>query len=566
MENEKKILKSFFAITMLLLVSVASPAQEIFDAIKNKDLAKVKALIEQNPQVINQMDIRNLSPLHHALTVKSLELVLLLIENKADVNIAGRLGRTPLLWAISVVENSTDMISVLIDVGAQIEAKDSFGYTPLVYAAQRGNADVVNLLLSKNADIPIEPPNGRRLLSFCAQNGLKDLLKKAIEKGADIKVNGLLHSAASNGQNEIIQMLLSLNMDVNQRSRGWTPLHYASYNGHCSTIELLLARGTDIHARTDGMGQSAANLADENEKKDSVEFLGKKGLKLSPAAFPELRGEYLGQQKPGQKAEVFAPGIVNVPQTLHSSIVFSPDGKEAFWSFAFDNNRTMVSRLVNGLWTYPQRAVFQGIPLEDVPVFHPAGHSFYDLARFRPYPDGKKREKEDIWIWERSGSELKNPKPLPEEVNFPRHHWQFGVDEKGNIYFSGALPDTKGENDIYICRYKEGGYEKPENLGKNINTSGGEGFPYVSPDGRYILFVRNMDIYVSFRDKSDQWMKARPLGPEVNTPEMEILPTVSSDEKYLFFSRNQTLYWIDAEVIEALRPKGEKDERGEKSK
>jgi len=287
--------------------------------------------------------------------------------------------------------------------------------------------------------------------------------------------------------------------------------------------------------------------------------LAEKGLALSPAAFPELRGEYLGQKKPGRKAEVFAPGIVNVPITLHSNIVFSPDGREALWSFAFDNDRTMVSRLENGRWTYPQPVVVQGIPLEDVPVFHPDGTALYDLARRRPYPDNQKRQmqgrpKEDIWIWQRNGFELTNPKPLPEEVNASSHHWQFSVDREGNIYFPATVPSAAGFSGISVCRFEEGAYQRPVSLGKNINATGGEGFPFIAPDGDYILFVRNLDIYVSFRDKSGGWTPAKALGPEVNTPGMEILPTVSPDGKFLFFKRDSTLYWIDAGVIDDLKP------------
>ena len=67
-----------------------------------------------------------------------------------------------------------------------------------------------------------------------------------------------------------------------------------------------------------------------------------------------------------------------------------------------------------------------------------------------------------------------------------------------------------------------------------------------------------MDIYVSFRGKDGRWGDAVRLGPEVNTPGMEILPIVTPDGKYLFFSRNQQSYWIDAAVIEDLRPKDTK--------
>ena len=49
--------------------------------------------------------------------------------------------------------------------------------------------------------------------------------------------------------------------------------------------------------------------------------------------FPELTGPYLGQKPPGEKPELFAPGIISVEANFeHSTAVFSPDGKYLFYS------------------------------------------------------------------------------------------------------------------------------------------------------------------------------------------------------------------------------------------
>ncbi len=538
----------------ILLVGFGrSWAAEIHDAVKAGDLAKVNMLLEKDPQSKDSRDERDMSPLHYAAVGKRLDIIRLLVEHKADLENPGAQGRTPLIQA--VIENAgLEVIGVLLDLGARIDAGDRFGYTPLLYAAVNGSADVVSLLLARNAAIPTSPPNGPRLLRVCVQKGLTDLFSRMVDKGADLLTvdeegRTLLHDAAAGGHTAIIETLLDRKLDVNQRGSGWTPLHYAADQGHLAAIELLLARGADLQARTSIMGQTAANLADESGDQKALALLAAKGLALSPPTFPDLRGEYLGQTKPGRKAEVFAPGIVNVPHTIHSNIVFSPDGREAFWSFAFDNDRTMVSRLENGRWTYPRRAVFQGISLEDVPFFHPEGKTLYDLARHRPFPDGRKSDKENIWVWERGTEGWQNPKPLPAELNELPLHWQFSLDRQGNLYFSTRLPGSEGGKDIYVSRMVEGRYQKPENLGKQVNTQAGEDFPFISPDGRYLLFVRNMDIYVSFCDRDGQWSEARLLGPEVNTPGMEILPVVSPDGKYLFFKRNARIYWIDAGII-----------------
>ena len=56
--------------------------------------------------------------------------------------------------------------------------------------------------------------------------------------------------------------------------------------------------------------------------------------------FPVLRGPYLGQKPPGDVPELFAPGIVSSVYWEHSGAVFTPDGKELFWSRAINEGRT----------------------------------------------------------------------------------------------------------------------------------------------------------------------------------------------------------------------------------
>jgi len=92
----------FFSVALILFLAATAGlrAQEIFDAIEKNDLAKVKALIAKDPRVKDQLDLRKMSPLYHALQNKNMSLLRLLIQNGADVNIAGALRRTPLVYAI----------------------------------------------------------------------------------------------------------------------------------------------------------------------------------------------------------------------------------------------------------------------------------------------------------------------------------------------------------------------------------------------------------------------------------------------------------------------------------
>jgi len=511
------------------------------------------------------------TPLHFAALGRRIEVVRLLAERKADLEGRDQQGRTPLVAAAREMAGM-DIVRTLLDLGAKIDAADGSGDTALSLAAWRGSADVVSLLLERKAAFPVNTPDGRQLLGFAVSTGLADLFARMAEKGADMSFETgggrtLLHAAAEGGSIPILDILLGQGLDINRRDAyGWSPLHFAVDLGRTAAVESLLSKGADAGART-LMGQSAYNLAEDNEDKEMTAFLGVKGFDRSQARFPELKGEYLGQKKPGKKAEVFAPGIVTGRFSLHSNVVFSPDGKEAFWSLqipartvGYSSGRTVASRFIDGRWTYPRKAVFSGTELDDVPFFHPAGTQLFDMAN-RTFPGGRDTGKENIWVWDKDPAGWSNPRPLDAAVNDLPHHWQFSVDREGSVYFSTNVPGSLGQGDIYIARLAGGRYQRPENVGAPVNSPAGEGFPFIAPDGQYLLFERNFDIFASFRQKDGTWGVAKRLGPEVNTPGMEILPIVSPDGKYLFFSRNQQSYWIDAAVIEDLKTKEKTTEK-----
>ena len=74
------------------------------------------------------------------------------------------------------------------------------------------------------------------------------------------------------------------------------------------------------------------------------------------------------------------------------------------------------------------------------------------------------------------------------------------------------------------------------------------------PDG-----YGDFDLYVSYRKEDGTWTKAKNMGESINTPARESVSVVSPDGKYLFFMSRRNgigeLFWVDANIIEALRPK-----------
>ena len=86
---------------------------------------------------------------------------------------------------------------------------------------------------------------------------------------------------------------------------------------------------------------------------------------------------------------------------------------------------------------------------------------------------------------------------------------------------------------------------------------------YMSPNEDYVIFADqhdggygDIDLYISFKTDMGTWGTPINMGAEINTELRERFPTVSPDGKYLFFMRHtpgQDFFWVSTEVIENLK-------------
>jgi len=561
----KKITIFIFA---LLLSALSLPAQEIFDLIASGDVQAVKALIERSPEVLAVRMTNGSTPLHLAAVRDRRDIVAVLIGKGAALEARDDYGRTPLiLCARERGQAATGR--VLLDAGAEINALDKFGDSALDLAAWRGKADFVDLLLEKGAKVPTAGPKLGSLLSLSASQGLTTLFGRLVEGGGDLKAaadRSLLHAAAAGGSARIIASLLDLGIDPAARDRfGWTPLHYAARDGRTEAVRTLIERGAPLDERS-LMGQTAYDVAVERKMAPAAALLAEKGADTSGIRFPALLGEYLGQKPPAAASELFGLGIISSIWGLHSTAVFSPDGSEVLWAPMIDipgelyaQGGLLMMRRVDGRWTAPAWAPYSGPDVkDDVPFYSADGKRVYFISA-RPLPGGGTGEKERIWYVDRIASGWSEPRPLDPALNDHPMHWSFSLDRKGDLYFSGQGPDSRGMSDIYVSRFVDGRHQKPVNLGDPISTAQPESTPFVAPDGSYLIFSRQYDLWVSFRGTDGAWMSPIKLGPEVNSPGIELCPVVTADGKYLFFLSGRDgeshAYWVRLDRIEALKRK-----------
>jgi ankyrin repeat protein len=216
-------------------------------------------------------------------------------ENKANAKLFKAIAR----------DNGTLIEDLVKNGGADIEAYNSRGYTPLHEAAQQGKEKAVYALIRNKADVTsrtvdedrmtalhlgtlsnntmvlahllmtvspkdraIPDAKGRTPLMLAVQNGFENLALDTLS-GEDLELatsdgRTALHHAVDHSYENICRRLLYLGAKVLARDNdGWTPLHIAASHGKIAIVKLLLKWNADPDAETND-GRTPLDLAEEN--------------------------------------------------------------------------------------------------------------------------------------------------------------------------------------------------------------------------------------------------------------------------------------------------------------
>ena len=290
-------------------------------------------------------------------------------------------------------------------------------------------------------------------------------------------------------------------------------------------------------------------------------------------SFLETEDAYFGLTPPGLIPEVFAPGIASDSTWAeHCQVAVSPDGKEIYWSawssrYPPDNGmknseQIYFSEFKEGAWTKPAITKFikdHLTCLNGGPSFSPDGDRLYFYSTGIVGGLGKK----DVWYSERTESGWSKPINAGEPLNTPDGDWTPSFAGSSKAYHMGNYHYNENEKPLQF-KYSESEFSDPVPV--IIHPDFKPVFAiYVAPDESYLIFSAShkdgygsLDIYISFKTDEGDWGTPINMGDQINTEKIERFPIVSPDGKYLFFMRHtpgQDFFWVSTEIIEKLKTK-----------
>jgi hypothetical protein len=282
--------------------------------------------------------------------------------------------------------------------------------------------------------------------------------------------------------------------------------------------------------------------------------------------FLETKDAYFGLTPPGLIPEVFAPGIVSDSTWAeHCQVAISPQGDEIYWSAwtgkyksedgSKNTEQIFYSKFENGIWSKPQLAAFiKNNPhgLNGGPVFSPDGNKLFFYQVRSPWVSS---DMNTYYIEKIDGKWSDKPVDVGQPYNTEDKDYNPIFSNKGIVYknlFGKISKYTYNNNNFTfadsVIIHKE--FRPVWNF-------------YMSPKEEYVIFAAmheggfgDVDLYISFKTDDDKWGYPINMGDKVNTDLRERFPTVSPDGKYMFFMRHtpgQDFFWVSTDIIRKLR-------------
>jgi ankyrin repeat protein len=189
-------------------------------------------------------------------------------------------------------EGKDEAVGNLLRRGANPNAEDAKGWTPLVFAAKSGHLGAARALIAKGADVNRRTSTtlGTTVLCFAVGSGNMELIQALLDQGADINGksrNGLtpLIWTASNGKAALAEFLISKGADLNlfglidSRGAALNAMMAATEAGKLEMLQFLIEKGAKLEA-TNNMGDTTLMEVAKRDRPAEVKLLIEKGANI----------------------------------------------------------------------------------------------------------------------------------------------------------------------------------------------------------------------------------------------------------------------------------------------
>ena len=265
---------------------------------ETKEVQRIRALIQNSPDLINANQGAGLTLLHQAAQSGQVLVARFLLANQAAVNAHDGDRKTPLMLAAQAGHKA--MVELVLNHGAAVNLGDQYGSTALSLAAANGFRNVVEVLLANHAEVNTKGSNGATALEWAARNGHTAVVEFLLANGADVNtstIDGLspLISATRKGHQAIVELLLGKGAEVNPKNQGaLSPLRWAVDAKQVGIATVLVQHKAEVNV-TDKDGNTPLTKAVENGQPEMVELLLKHGAnpnvrRTLSAQFAQNRG------------------------------------------------------------------------------------------------------------------------------------------------------------------------------------------------------------------------------------------------------------------------------------
>jgi serine/threonine-protein phosphatase 6 regulatory ankyrin repeat subunit B len=240
--------------TALIYASIKGHERVVYELLRKKADVNVKNMTKGDALI-------------YAVLSKRVTVVGILLKHGAKVNNKYDDEQSALMMALH--DGSSDIAKLLIAHQADVNAVDEKQMTALMIACEKGNADLVEALLKAGADINKKSKYGDTALSKAIAAKNVRIVRILVKNSGNFDRREALFSAVIAGDQEIVKLLLTQDMDVNMRGFASGTALMLAADGDIALVKFLVERGADVNIKDDD-GETALMKAVKSFKESNL--------------------------------------------------------------------------------------------------------------------------------------------------------------------------------------------------------------------------------------------------------------------------------------------------------